>query len=378
MQPLSPQARTWAEVDLGALCGNLRTFRERAGGRARVMAVVKADAYGHGAVPVSRALVGAGVDMLGVATVGEAMELRHAGLRCPIMMLSCILPAEARAAVQLGLILTVADISLARALDEEAGKAGAKAKVHLKVDTGMGRIGVAAPAAAALVRELLGYQNLELDGIFTHLATADEEDTGFAVEQLALFMKLLALLERDGIRIPVCHAAGSAAVIRFDESRFNLVRPGLGIYGLYGSAAVPRLPGLRPVLALHSRIAFLKSVPAGTPVSYGRRYITAAPATLATIGIGYGDGLPRSLTNKLEVLVRGQRCRQVGTICMDQCVVDVTGVPEELAAGEPVTIIGRQGDEEVSAEEFAGRSGTIPYETVTALTGRVPRIYRSS
>ncbi len=367
----------WIEVDLGAISHNIEQIHRFSG--TRLMPVIKANAYGHGAVPVARALAGAGVDMLGVAAVDEGTELRNAGIRCPVMVYSSILPSEAEAAVRLALEPMVGNAELARALDSAAGRAGKKACVHVKVDTGMGRVGVAVSRAREFVAELMRLEHLEVRGISTHLATADEEDTGFVEEQLDLFRRVIEELELDGIRFPLRHAASSPATIRFAESRFNMVRPGLGIYGLYGSRAVPHLPGLVPVLSLHTRITFLKHVPAGTPISYGRRYTTPGPAVIATIPIGYGDGLLRALANKMEVLIGGRRCRQVGTICMDQCMVDVTHLAGDGAAepglGELVSVIGRQGDEEVRAEELAEKAGTISYEIVTQLSRRMPRIY---
>lgn len=374
---------TWAEVDLRRLAANLRRFRARMGPRTRVMFVVKGNAYGHGAAACSRAAEDSGAAAwLGVSSVEEGVALREAGIRLPILVLGSLYPFESfQMAALYGLAPTVASLEAARQIASVArGMAGQPAAgsspagtprsrgpiaCHLKLDTGMGRIGVGWPSGMGLARFLAQEPTLRLEGVYTHLA--DAEGRGAATRlQLRRFRAALADMRRQGIRVPLVHAANSAAALRHPDGRFGMVRPGLAVYGL--------APGFEPALALKSRIVFLKSVQAGTPVSYGSTFRTRRPSRLATLPIGYADGYSRALSNKARVLVGGRRCPVVGTVTMDMTMVDVTRVPQ-ARVGDEAVLIGRQGREEVTAGELARLSGTIPYETVTQLAGRVPRVY---
>ncbi|HHV61764.1 MAG TPA: alanine racemase [Firmicutes bacterium] len=378
---------TRAEINLENIAHNMREIRKRIGPGPEIMAVVKADAYGHGAERVSATVLGNGATWLGVATVEEGVLLRKSGIIAPILILGTIFPAQARRALRYGLTVTVSDYEFAEALALCATQEGRKAKVHVKVDTGMGRIGVTPEDTVAFVKRLTALPNIEVEGIFTHFATADS-DLGFARVQLHRFNKVITSLLESGIKIPIRHAANSAAILNLPESYFNMVRAGIIIYGLspFGSRRGMPLrtgPGsssshdpvmdLRPALSLKTRVAYVKRVPAGTPVSYGSTYVTNRATTIATLPVGYADGLLRALSNKAHVLIRGGRYPVAGTICMDACMVDVGDL--EVEVGDEAVLIGRQGNEEISAEEVAEAAGTINYEIVCAISKRVPRVY---
>ncbi|HAH06250.1 MAG TPA: alanine racemase [Elusimicrobia bacterium] len=371
---------TWAEVDLRRLQENLRRLRRRLPPPVGILLVVKGDAYGHGALSVSRAALASGaVDRLGVSSVEEGLALRDAGIRRPILILGSLYPfGSTLAAVRGGLTVTVASLDGARLIAEAAKKAYAPARrfrplrCHLKLDTGMGRIGVSWPAGLRVAERLRDERGVELEGVYTHLACADA-DPVFTRLQLERFREALKGLSQAGVRIPLAHAANSAAALLHPASRFDLVRPGLLAYGLFGE-------GFEPVLSLKTRVVFLKNVRAGTPLSYGALYRTRRPSRIATLPIGYADGLPRLLSIPRQgrpgaaALVRGRRCPIVGAVSMDMTLLDVTGVPD-VRVGEEAVLIGRSGSEEVTASELAGWARTIPYEVVTGLKARVPRVY---
>jgi len=363
---------TWAEIDLDAIAHNVRAIRAKIGRRVKMLAAVKADAYGHGAVPVSCTALEHGADMLGVATVEEAVELRENEVAAPILILGCVLPEEAEAVVEHGLAATVCDLAVAEALSRSAVAQAKRVSVHVKVDTGMGRIGVRPDEALEFVRRIVRLHGLSLDGLFTHFPSADETDKTFTRQQIAAFSQVIQELEADGIRIPLKHAANSAAILDLPESYFDMVRPGLILYGLHPSPDVQRSMALKPAMTLKTRVVFLKDVPAGTPLSYSRTFTTRRPSRIATLPIGYADGLSRGLSNKGAALIRGQRAAVVGRICMDQCLADVTDIPG-AAVGDEVVVYGTQGGERISIEEVAQVVGTIPYEITCAVSRRVPR-----
>ncbi|MDE2490493.1 MAG: alanine racemase [Elusimicrobia bacterium] len=358
---------TWAEVDRGALIRNLRRIRARLKPGVKVMFVVKANAYGHGAPECARAAEAArAADWLGVSSVEEGIALRDAGVRLPVLILGSLYPFESvLAAVAYGLTPIVASLESARRVAEAAERLKRRLDVHVKVDTGMGRIGVRPEAAPELVRRLSASRSVRVQGLYTHLARADE-DAAFTARQLKAFRRVVAELAREGLRPPIVHAANSAGALRFPAARFDLVRPGLAAYGLW--------PGFEPALSLKSKIVFLKTLPKGATVSYGGAWRARRVSRVATLPIGYGDGYPRALSNRARVVVGGRRCPVVGRVTMDQTMVDVTGVPS-ARVGDDATLIGRQGRAEVPASELARLCGTIPYETVTALSPRVPRVW---
>lgn len=373
---MRPERPTWLEIDLSAIARNTRRIKEIVGPGTRVLVSLKADAYGHGALRVARVTLSNGAEWLGVATVSEARPLREADVTAPILVFGYTPPWQAREAIRLDLRATVFDLASARALAEAAREQGRVAHVHLKVDTGLARLGVRAedPAAVvALAREMAALAGLEVEGVFTHFATADSADQTYARMQLARFHAVLAALDAAGLRPPVVHAANSAALLSLPEARFDLVRPGIAIYGLAPSDEVPLPEGFAPALAFKTVVAQVRWVPAGEGVSYGATYITTAPTRIATLPVGYADGFRRAPRTWGAVLVRGQRAPLLGRVAMDQSMVDVTHIPG-VEQGDEVTLIGRQGDDELTAREVAERLGTSSYEVVSALLARVPRL----
>jgi len=364
----------WGEVDLGALRANTRVLAARAR-PAALLAVVKADAYGHGALPVARAALDAGATWLGVALVAEGAALREAGIEAPILLLSEPAPAAAGAVVAHRLTPVVYTPAAIEALAKAVVEAGGGAlPVHLKVDTGMHRVGCTVGEALGLVDTIGARPELVLEGICTHLAVADEPGHAYTTDQVASFDALLADLDRAGTRPPLVHAANSAGLLASPTAHYDLVRVGIGLYGVPPSEALADHAELQPVLSLHARVAHVKDLPAGSRVSYGLRYELDRAARIVTIPVGYADGVPRNLgLVGGEVLVRGRRFPVAGAVTMDQLMVDVGDLPVE--PGEDVVLLGRQGDEEITAGEWAGRLGTIAYEIVTGIGPRVPRQY---
>jgi alanine racemase len=365
----------WAEVDLDAIRANVAALRAMVA-PASVLAVVKADGYGHGAAPVGRAALEAGATWLGVALVEEGVALREAGVDAPVLVLSEPVP-DAAACVVANRLTPVAYTStgieaLAKAV--AARGLGEPLAVHLKVDTGMHRVGAAVRDAAVLAQQIVDHSELRLEGVCTHFAVADEPDNPYTNAQLAMFDAVIAQLRELGIRPAMVHSANTAAALALPASRYDIVRAGIGVYGI---APVPALAGivpLRPALAVKARVSHVKTLPAGSQVSYGLRYTLPADARIATVPIGYGDGVPRNLAHVGgEVLVRGRRRPIAGTVTMDQLMVDVGDLPVER--GDEVVLLGCQGNDEITAAEWADRLGTIPYEIVCGIGPRVPREY---
>ena len=379
---------TWAEIDLKAYAHNIRELRRATRPQARLMAVVKANGYGHGAIEVARSALLNGAEYLGVARLHEAVELRKAGLAAPILIFGYSSPDSAPTLIDNELTQTVYSPSTARALSEQAARRGKKIKVHIKVDSGMGRLGLLLEEPAAgvsrnsrpagivsAVEAISRLANLEVKGIFTHFATADSADKSYANRQLKRFMEFLNRLDRAGLRPPLKHAANSAALIDLPDSHLDLVRPGIATYGLYPSDEVnQRGVDLKPVMALKSRIIHLKKVPAGFHISYGITYRTQKPTTIATIPIGYADGYNRLLSSRGYMVVHGQRVPVVGRVCMDLTMLDV-GALKDVQLEDEVVAFGQQGEAAVTADELASKLNTINYEIVTSITGRVPRIH---
>ncbi len=334
------------------------------------MAVVKANAYGHGAVAVAAAALGAGAARLGVACVDEAVQLRAAGIGAPILVLGHTPPHESAAVVAQGVTATVDSLELADALSGECQRLGRRSPVHIEVDTGMSRFGLSPADAVTMGRAVRVREGLELEGLYTHFATADEADKGFTRRQ---FDALLWVAEQLG-SVPVRHAGNSAAVLDLPEMALEMVRPGISLYGIYPSDAVARAQDLRPVLSLRARVARVHWLQPGQAVSYGRTWVAERATRIALVPCGYADGLRRGLSNRGSLLVRGRRVPIRGRVCMDSCMVDVTGVPD-VAVGDEVTIIGSDGDAVLPVEELAAMEGTIPYEILCGISARVPRLF---
>jgi len=362
----------WAEIDLDAIAHNVAALKRHVGDRVAVMAVVKANAYGHGAGPAARAALESGAAWLAVNRIGEGIALRRAGIRAPILVMGYSPVAGVAAAVGNDLTLTVTSLALAEALSAAAGSASVP--VHVKVDTGMGRFGLAPEQVVDFVRALGRLPGLTLQGLYTHFAVADQADKSYTRRQFAVYGQVLAALESAGILVPVRHAANSAATLDLPEMHLDAVRVGIALYGLRPSNEVePAIP-LRPALALKSRVSQVRRLPAGSSISYGRTFVTERPSTLALIPCGYGDGYARLNSNRGAVLVRGRRAPIRGRVCMDQFVVEVSDIAG-VRQDDEVVLVGRQGDEALPAEEVAGWAETINYEVVTGLLPRVPRVY---
>lgn len=360
----------WAEIDLSALTHNVRVIKGCLRRGTQFAAVVKKNAYGHGLVPIARALVSTGVDYLAVYSLEEGLELRRINITVPILIFGFIPPAEAKVAIRAQLTPTVVEPELAVALDSAAKELDTIVKVHVKVDSGLNRSGASLEDASRLLPFLFGLDYLEVGGLYTHFSSADEPDKAPTETQLRRFLDLAGAFPM----VKFLHAANSAATLRFPETHLNLVRVGIALYGLYPSSSMEWNVPLRPVLSLKGRIVRIHRVRAGDGVGYGLTWTATNDALVALVPIGYGDGLPRLLSNRGEALVRGHRVSIRGVISMDQCVVDVTNVPE-VKVGDVVTFIGKQPPEEVTADEVARWATTINYEVVTAIPSRLPRIY---
>jgi alanine racemase len=369
------QRPAWAEVDLQAIKHNVDIARSFLAPDVKIMAIVKADAYGHGAVPVSKALADAGVERLGVALLEEAREIKQAGITLPIHILTEVPPEGVKELVASDFIATVCSKAAAEVISVEAVAQRKKAKVHVKVDTGMNRIGLASNQVLDFVEYLWDLQNIDVEGIFTHFARADEPGCAVTKEQLLLFKRVISDLETAGFNIPIKHAANSAATFLLPESHFDMVRLGISLYGLHPSAATLKKVNLKPALSLKAQVSFVKNLPAGAGISYGHLYKTRQPTVIATLPIGYGDGYTRLLSNKSQVIIKGKKYPVVGAICMDQLMVDV-GLDSAISVNDEAILIGREGELEISADELAGLLGTINYEIVCMIGKRVPRVYK--
>lgn len=361
---------TWAEVDLSNLVFNFQQIKKQLSPRTKVLACIKADAYGHGLLPVAKKLAAGNVDYFGVASIDEAITVRQAGIRTPILVLGMVLPKDIKPLFEYSIVPTVCTAELAQALNAFAGRAQKRVAVHVKVDTGMGRIGVAAAEAADFIGKLRELPFINVEGVFTHLACADT-DRKFTLAQLKRFEAIIEGLNRRGVAIPLVHAANSMGIVSYKNSHFNMVRPGLILYGLYPQKKVAIR--LRPVMSLKTKVIFVKKLAKGSGVSYGHSYITPRDTTLVTLPIGYGDGYPRNLSNTAPVLIRGKKFTVSGRVCMDQIMVDVG--KSGVRVGDEVVLIGRQKGLSVSAEELARLGQTIPYEIVCGIGSRVPRLY---
>lgn len=370
--------RVHADIDVNALLFNLEQIKQNILPGTKIMAVVKADAYGHGAAPLAK-LVEA-LDYLwgfATATIDEAVELRKAGIKKPILILGYTFPECYDEVVRYDIRQTVFELGMAEALSEEALRQGKKAYIHIKLDTGMGRIGYqSAQKAAEDIRKMKDLPMIETEGVFTHFANADTGDRELTIGQLAKFREMVQAMEAEGAVFALKHCANSAGIIEFSEERFDLVRAGIISYGMWPSAEVRKdRAKLKPVLSLRSHVVYVKTVEAGDPVSYGSTWVADRQRIIATVPVGYGDGYPRSLSNKGYVLVKGHRAPIVGRVCMDQLMIDVTEIPEQIQTGDPVTLIGTDGALAITAEEVGALSGRFNYELMCDLGTRIPRIY---
>lgn len=364
--------RVEAIVDLSAIAHNVREIRQKVGPQKRLMAVVKADGYGHGAFEVGEVALRNGADALGVSSPEEGQTLREAGIQAPIFVLGLFEPGEERKIVECQLTQTVASLEALKALDRAAKRGEKKVPIHLKVETGMGRIGLPPEKVLAFVRQVFEFKNLFLEGLYSHFAAADQKNKDFALQQLALFKKVIAQLESVGVGIPLKHIANSAAVLDLPDSYLDMVRPGIMIYGLYPSESVTRSIDLKPAMSLRTRVSFLKELAPGFSVSYGGTFVAPQQIRVATLPVGYADGYSRLLSNRAEVIIRGKRLPQIGTICMDMLMVDVSAL-QDIQVGDEAILFG----EGLPVEELAQIMGTINYEVICGISKRVPRLYRS-
>jgi alanine racemase len=363
----------WSEIDISALKRNVKRTQQIIGPRVDILLIVKADGYGHGAPHVARAAVAAGVNMLGVATLHEGMELRNAGLRAPIVILSPSLAVEIDEILEYSLTPTVSDLEFAQALAARASQSSRVAKVHVEIDTGMTRGGVNEEDAARVLVELSRLKGIAVEGVYTHLPGTYREDPEDLRQQIAAFQAIIDALGREGVVFPLRHTANSAAVAQYPASHINMVRPGGMIYGMFPRKEMNGI-GFEPVMSFKSRVVNVKRVRKGKTVSYGRTHRFDRDATVAAVAAGYGHGLTRQMSNNADLLVRGVRAPIVGMVTMDVTIVDVSHIPE-VRVGDEVIIFGRQGNQEISVYEVAERCGTISYEITCGIGKRVPRVY---
>ena len=376
MYDLKKIRAAWAEVDLDALAHNMREVRRLAEKNAEVIAVIKADGYGHGAKKIAQTLLDNGADRFAIAVLDEGIELREAGFKVPISILGFTDKERAEEIVRHNLEQAVYSWDLAEALSKEAVKQGKEAKIHIKVDTGMGRIGLKPEVASVqLIKKISQLPNIVIEGIFTHFAVADAIDKEYTKGQYEKFNWICGELEKENVKINVRHCGNSATIIDLPDMHMNVVRAGIMLYGLKPSDEVmlDKLE-LKQVMSLKVRISHVKEIEAGKSVSYGRKFIAEKKSMIASLPIGYADGYTRMLSGKAEALVKGRRVPVTGRICMDQCMIDVTGI-EDVKVGDEAVLFGKQGDGFIHIDELAEKLGTINYEIVCMISKRVPRVY---
>lgn len=368
--------RAWVEIDLGALTDNIKQLVKFLTPQTQLMAVVKADAYGHGSVTVAKTVLEAGASWLGVATVPEGIQLREEGIKAPILILGATHTAEQiQAIAQWKLEPTLCSPKQALIFSDtlEAVDHNSSIPVHIKLDTGMSRLGTDWQKAGDFVQLVQGLPHLNIASIYSHLATADSPDPAIMQEQQRRFTEAIAQIQARGIKIPSLHLANSAATLADPKLHYDMVRVGLAMYGLYPATHLENKIKLQPVLQLKARITHVKTIAKGTGVSYGHHFIAPQEMRIAVVGIGYADGVPRSLSNQMQVLLRNQRVPQIGAITMDQLMIDVTSIPD-LQEGEIVTLLGQQGKEQISANDWADQLNTISWEILCGFKHRLPRV----
>ncbi|MCE9582248.1 MAG: alanine racemase [Planctomycetes bacterium] len=371
--------RVWAEIDLDALATNVRTLRQHAGPGVNVLAVVKADGYGHGAAPCARVAIEAGASMVGVGDSTEALELREAGILAPILVLGAVIEEEIGWVVSYDITPTIHSAGMVPRIAEEARRQGKRQKVHLKIDTGMGRLGASAVRALEIAQRIVSDPNLELEGLSTHFSSSygtDPHSIEATREQVARFDAVAAQLAAAGIRPELMHLANSGGAIGLSRIPGNMIRPGIALYGIDPGLFRIHDVAVKPVLSLRSQVAFLKGVRAGTTIGYGRTHLTRKKTHIATLPVGYNDGYPYMLSNRGCVLIRGEIAPVVGTVTMDYLTVDVGNIPG-VQVGDEVVLLGRQGAHEIKVMHLAELIGTIPLEITCGLGKRVRRVYVS-
>jgi alanine racemase len=368
---------TYATVNLAALAHNLSCIKRYLSPDCEVMAIVKANAYGHGAVETALALAHQGIGRFAVASLDEGIALRQAGISASIVVLGALFEEQVSDLVAHQLTPVVSDGRILPALANAARSHQAPYPIHLKVETGMGRLGFSPEELFSLLDNPLLRSPLQVEGMMTHLADADGKDSTFTERQLGAFRAVVEQIRQRGVTLPLVHAANSAAIVRFPDAHFSLVRPGIMLYGYHTLPATVPAPDLKPVLSLHTTIVQLRSIPQGGTVSYNGTFVATRPTRIAVLPIGYADGYSRQLSHRGSVLIRGRRASIVGLVCMDMIMVDVTDIAQ-LQVGETATLIGQQGQESIWADEVAEWIGTIPYEVLCGIGSRVPRLYESA
>lgn len=369
------QRPTYAEIDIRALVHNLNEAKRLAGSKSQILAIVKADAYGHGAVTISEALVRNGIQYLGTALVEEAIELRDAGIKIPIIVLGGIFEEQIPKIAEYNLTPVVYQEGFLKAIANEAGNINRQINIHIKIDTGMGRIGVLPYEAVDFVKKAASQKNIKVEGIMTHFADADLADKAYAEKQTAEFTAIVNKINKEGIDMPYQHISNSAALIGFENNKFNMARPGIMLYG-YAPFSKGKEGGLNliPVMSLKTKILHLKRVLAGTYISYGRTFVAKRESIIATLPIGYADGYSRALSNKGSVIVKGKKAPIAGRVCMDMTMIDVTDI-DGVDVNDEVVLIGKQGKETITADDIAMLANTISYEVLCCVGKRVPRVY---
>lgn len=364
----------WVEIDLDAIAHNCREIKKWIGEKTELAAVIKGNAYGHGIAMVAKTALENGATRFAAARVDEGIVVRKAGIEAPIFVLGYVPAEEMEAVVKWRITPPIMHWHTAKALSEISCAQGVVTPVHVKVDTGMGRFGLLPDEVVDFVKQLIALPGIRLEGLYTQFAVADEADKTYTYKQWDIFQKVVKDLEEAGIHIPIRHVCNSAATLNFPEMHLEMVRCGTAIYGHYPSPVTNHSVPLRPAMTLKSRVARIRTLPPGSSVSYGRTYTTTRPTTVALVPIGFGDGLSRNLSNKGSVLIRGKRAPIVGRVCMDQCIVDVSGIPE-VQQDDEVVLFGRQGKAEITAEELASLMDSINYVVLEGVSARVPRVY---
>ncbi len=362
---------TVAKINLAHLGHNLKVVKRLVDAGVKIMPTVKANAYGHGLVQIAKELDKLNIDFLGVSSLEEAIALRSSSIKRPILVLGEVFKKDVGVVLKYKLDQTVFSYSLAKALNNQAKKIGIITKIHIKVDTGMGRLGVMHKEAFELVKKIASLKNIKIEGIFTHFPKA-ETDKAFTNKQIKAFKGLIKKLSENGIYIPIIHSANSMGIIDYKNSHFNLVRPGLMLYGIYPKRGLR--PVLKPVMSLVTKIIFIKNLPSGHGVSYGHSFIASKNTKTAILPIGYGDGYFRGFSDKAQVLIRGKRCKIIGKICMDYTMVDVSSL-KKVSCGDEAVLIGTQGREKILASDLAKLVGTIAYEVTCSVGARIPRYF---
>ncbi|MEA1939723.1 MAG: alanine racemase [Candidatus Caldatribacteriota bacterium] len=367
---------TWVEINLDSIAQNTKNIKKLIGKKIELMAITKGNAYGHDISEVAQIFLENGASKLAVARAEEGIFLRKTGINVPILVLGLTLEAQAELLLLYDITPSVCEIKFIKKISKLAIKMNKLAKVHLKVDTGMGRIGVLPQDVLNFIKRVISIGNIEIEGIFTHFSVADEEDKAFTENQFNKFIEIINILKKEKIKIPLKHTSNSAALLDLPNMWMDMVRPGICLYGLYPSEEVKKTIRLIPAQEFKTRIVFIKELPAEKSISYGRTYTTFKEKTvIATLPVGYADGYSRLLSNKGEVLLRGKRVPIIGRICMDQCMIDVTNIPQ-VKIGDEVVLWGKQGDEKITVEEIAKKIGTINYEVVHMPDkARVPKLF---